>query len=365
MKRKMFLSLILAASMMAACSSSTDTSSTDSSDSTSDTTTDETTDSSDEASEKSEESSDDTETSNEPELLSALIEAADDDTKAEAAWKALLLDTAAKLDYKFQIDTDGEDYLFDENQADTMVTDNFIYDIGKEATFFDDGDDTYYVSLVDVNDSYNDLLMGYGIIDRYGSDPALSAVQLTDTEDDSLKGTILSASTTTDSETDNKDDAATTAMIDATMDFGYVRTVTPITNSSYYKYDLTKDGSKWKLTVTLSDIDDFKNTAKTAGLIINDRNGRPTLVVDDIQGETFTFIFTSDGVLESEENDVYHVISGISEEYSQSYMNLLNKAEFKSVSDSDFKTSAFSDYFTGITDGSLKEDDSFDISDWN
>lgn len=335
MKRKAFAALVLSASMLAGCSSNT--------------------------SDTSAGSQTATDSDKVPEALKALVDAAGDDSQAEADWKTLLKNFAQANDMRFTVETDGEDYLYDENSSQTLVKDNFIYDVGKDTVFWNNGDSSLLVDLCDVDDSYHALELGYGTIDRIGKNPVMTAVSLSDTQDDALKGTIEKTST----EASDEEDAAVTSLIDSIIDFGYVRTVNPISNASMYNYDLKQDGSKWKLTLSIKDLDAFKQKADTAAILIDDQNDRPVLVLDDIESETYTFTFDANGILESEENNIFHVINAITDEYKATYMNLANKAEFKKAEADDIKPEAFTDYFDSVENGSLKEGDSFTITDWN
>lgn len=358
MKRKQICALILCSMALAGCTNTNNAGTADNTGKNDQTTANGETDNTNDSKDNS---SNDQTSSDTPEVLANLVNNASDDAKAKQAWKDLLLNSANSTDLKFTMETDGEDYLFDENNADTLVTDHFIYDIGKDMVFYTDQDTATYVALTDVDDSYDTFITGYGLIDRYGTDAVQSAVSLSSTEHDTLDGTLLKSSTDVSM---SKEDAAAEAMIDSVMDFGYVRTVTPITNSSLYSYDLKKDGNKWVLKLAISDLDGFKKQADVAAAIVEDRNARPVLVVDDIQSETFTFTFSSEGILEKEENDIYHVIAGLTDDYKETYMNLQNKAEFKKAETDELKPAAFDSYFASISSGELTDGGTFSITDW-
>lgn len=302
-----------------------------------------------------------TDTSSTPESINALMTAADGDDAAYEAWEQLLKNTVDHYNGSLSMDCSGDDYLYKDTKDQEMVKEDFLYDIGRDVEIKKASDSTVAADLTDVDDSYDAFISGFGSINRYGKDAVSSSVKLENTSDDSLKGTITAVSQDTQIEEAFGDEET---MIDALVNYGYVRTVDPIHNASLYKYEVAEKDGDWQVTAKIKDLDAFKKHATVKAVLTNNQNNLPVLVMDQIEEDSFTFTFDKDGVLKSSQNQVYHVINGFTPEHEQTFMNLDNKTEIKASKSDDIHPEAFDEYFKGLADGTLKAGDSFEITGW-
>lgn len=300
-----------------------------------------------------------------PSLIRNLIRNCENDVKAQECWENLLNAAAKDKDYCFQTKGTSEIYLYDEDKPSYTYAKNLVNTASTDMVFYSISDYSDMVEITNIMDAQGEVLSTYGLIDDYCGSPVQTGVDFTSTKDNTLSGVIVSLklgkkglSTT--------EGGALEILKDTTMDFGYVRSVTPITDSSYYEYELIKEGRKWLVKVTLdsSKLSDFHKYANKAGHIVENRDNRAELAMDDIDNDTYIFTFDEDGILESVENKVYHVLNPAAPDDEETYVNIKNSMTFKKAYPKDLNTDAFTIYFQNCLDEIYEKGSEFTIEDW-
>ena len=296
-----------------------------------------------------------------PETVSALLKSAEQDDTGLKAWSDIFAKTSDSYSGTFSLAGSGEAYLWKDTKDQEMVKEDFIYDIGRIGEIAKMDDSTCAVDLTDVDDSYHDLITGTGLINRYGKDALNTAVKLSSTKDNAIKGSVMAVSTDTGLDAKTGTDET---MIDLLVNYGYVRTVDPFHNASLYNYEAAEKDGKWVVTATIKDLDSFKQHATVKAVLAGNPNELPVLLMDQVEKETYTFTFDENGALTSSQDQIYHVINGLTPQYQETFMNLNNKIEITKNADGALSKDAFGKYFEAVTKGELKAGDAFEIAGW-
>lgn len=290
-------------------------------------------------------------------LLQNVVDSADKDSACYTAWQELLRQNFEQLNNSFFIGSEGNYYEYKDNEEQTFTEENRLYYAARE-NLFSSGDEPLNIDVTDIDDSYGTLVKGLGLFDRYGKNQMLSAADLTDTENDVLKGTLISADKGASVEAYS---AAVNSMVDSLVNFGYIRYVDPIHNASLYNYDLKTTDSGYTLSLSVKDLDAFKKQAAVKSELFDSRTGRDVLGLDQIEEETWTFTFDEKGMLKESENQILHALSAVGQE---GFVDLMNKTTVSQDTQSDLNPDAFSTYFASLEDGSLKDGSSFEVQGW-
>lgn len=293
-------------------------------------------------------------------LLQDLIDNASDDDKALAAWNSLFAQTAKEYNYQFEVEGDGEDYLFKENEQESLVEDNITYEAGTKSWFLADEETLYALSLTDIDDAYDNLEQGYGtlIYSASGDESETVQVDLMDTENDTLKGTIKAIQPGKGMPMAVQ---AEDLIANSLINYGYIRSVDPVHNASLYDFSLDEKDGKYVLTINVKDIDALKKASTTSTLLEDNKTGAPVLALDEITDEGFVITFSDKGVLSEAENSISHAASALDRSV---YLNIRNRVEYKKAKMDDLNTEEYSAFMTKILKGELKEGDSFEEKDW-
>lgn len=300
-------------------------------------------------------------------MIQTLKDNASDDDKALEAWQDLLSFTAESLDFRFEVGTDGDDYEYQDKGNTAHVKDNRVYEVGREAIFYAADDTTSYaVDLTDVDNSYDDLIDGFGTIDRYGPEALQTTVKVTESEHDTIKGTLKSSSDNSgELKNVTKQEAAIDLLMDSISGSGYIRTADPFHNASLYSMDVEDKDGETVVTLKVSDTDALRKASSVKAVLYNNRTERPVLGMNEIEDDTWTFRFNKDGVLREVENNADHVLYTAGSDSQTAYLSILNKTEIEKGDADKFNVKAVDDYINQVKDGTLKDGDSFELADWD
>lgn len=335
MKAKKLLSALVCASLLAGCSASTtDNSTTDTEDNTTA-----------------------AETSSMPAALETLKDAADDDDKALEAWTTLLSNAADYYDDNYHIEGSSNFYEYKTADDSSFVDDSFLYKIGRDSVAMSSDSEEYIVDLTDIDNSDNSLEQGYGTIGRFGDDGLVAVITLDATSESELQGKLKSSTT----DTKSTDDEIINNMMDTLVNFGYIRNVDPIHDASLYSYEFSQDGDKWVLKLSIKDVEAFQKAAAIKTVLIDDRDDRPVLGLDEVEAETYTFTFDSDGILQSVDNEIFHALSALDD---STYVSIGNKTALSKATDVNLSVSAMKEFLDNVSDGSVADGSEFTIENW-
>lgn len=290
-------------------------------------------------------------------LLQNVVDNASTDDACYHQWNELLNSYYVQLDNGFFMGSEGNYYEYKDNEEQTFTEENRLYYAARE-NVFTTGDVHMNIDVTDINDSYDNLEKSIGLFDKYDKTSILSAANMTDTQNDVLKGTLISAETSDDA---NAEAQAFESMVDSLVNFGYIRYVDPIHNASLYNYDLKTTDDGYTLTLTIKDLDAFKKAAAVKSELFDSRTDRDVLGLDQIEAETWTMSFDENGMLKECQNEILHALSAVGEE---SFVDLMNKTTLSRDTEADANPAAFEDYFNQIADGTLKDGDSFEVKGW-
>lgn len=301
------------------------------------------------------------------ELLNAVKDAKDDDAALEA-WNTLLLNSASSTGYNFELETDGEDYAYNNDDAEGNVDRDEVYEIGTEGWFISEGEeDSYALNLTSIDGSDDNYLEGFGTIDYINPDGIMLTVKLSDTELKDFQGTVESITNNGgDISNITRDDAALNLMMDSMANVGYQVNVDPFHNSSLYTIDVKQDGDSWILSAKVKDPQTYIQAASNKALLYANRTDRPSLGVDELKDESWEFRFTSEGVLKEVMTNIDHVIYKPNADATQgnpTYLSIMNKTEFKKADESELDIQGVKDLCKSAKDGSLKEGSEFHLED--
>lgn len=290
-------------------------------------------------------------------LLQNVVDNASSDEACYHQWNELLNSYFVQLNNGYFMGSEGNYYEYKDNETQTFTEEDRLYYAARE-NIFTSGDTHLNIDVTDIDDSYDTLEKSFGLFDKYDKESILSAANLTDTEDDELKGTLISAET---SDKANVEAQAFESMVDSLVNFGYIRYVDPIHNASLYDYDLKTTDDGYTMTMTIKDLDAFKKAAAVKSELFDARTDRDVLGLDQIESETWTMTFDENGMLKESKNEILHALSAVGEE---SFVDLMNKTTLSKDTEADANPDAFADFFSQIADGTLKSGDSFEVKGW-
>lgn len=312
----------------------------------------------------SQDGKDSTQTEAGPEKLLNEIKDASDDDKALEAWKTLLLTSASASNYQFGLETDGEDYVYEQDDPEGNVSHNDVYEIGREGWFDSSSEEkSYALNLTAVDGSDDNYLEGYATIDRIGKDGILLSVSLSNPDLEHLAGKIDKVSDNGgDMSMITRDDSALNLMMDTMVNNGYNVSIDPFHNASLYSYEVSQDGNSWVLKADVRDLEGYKQAASNKALLYENRNGRPALDVSQIEKESWEFRFDQNGVLDEVTSTLVHVLfTPKSQSDDQVYLSILNRTEFKKGIDDDLNMQKVSELCTQAKDGTLSAGSEFSL----
>lgn len=289
-------------------------------------------------------------------LVDALLEASGDDAKAREAWDDIFEATAKAYDNTYSAGGDGIAYAYKEDKAG-MIDDDALYDLSRDVVLKADGDTITFADLTDIDDSNDMLIKGYGLIGEYGEGTG-AFVELEKTSGSVLEGKITR---TADDLEKNIDKAASDNLMDAMINYGYIRYADPVRNASLYTWKSQKEGNGWKVTLESKDSQAFKDASQLKEILIDERNNRPVLALDDIDSEDWTFIFDENGLIVESVNNVYHTLSALD---LATYVTVTNDAKVEKLESDELNVSAISGFLDQVRDGSLKDGSAFKIEGW-
>lgn len=290
-------------------------------------------------------------------LVSELVSVSGDDEKAQEAWMKIFQKTADFYQGNVETEGDGEIYEYTTNDDSSFVDNHLIYKDGRENGFMTTSQEVLGADLIDMDNSFNTVIGGSGVITRIANTSTSAVVKLTDTSDDHLKGTvekIVDGAFT-------KENYGANNLREATINCGFARTVDPVHDSSLYNYDLQKKGNGYKLTLTVKNLDEYKSKASSPTVITDNVSGARTIGLNEITGETFVFDFDQNGVLEEVGNNIFHAIY-VGDE--KEYANVRNVTEIDRLDDLDEFQKIIGGFMQDIDSKKLTQGSEFDIEDW-
>lgn len=273
------------------------------------------------------------ETDKTPELIEAVVNSASDDQKALEAWDALLLNTASAYNYQFEMETDGEDYEYKQDDAEGNVDDSAVYETGKEVLFRSSSENESYVfNVASIEDSDENFLKGFGIIDRFGEQAIQIALDIQDPDLEHFRATVADVfdNSGTLSEV-TRDEAISNAMMDAMANTGYVVSSDPFHNASYYEFSVKKDADGYVMNVTAKDLDAIRMAANSRDVLYDYRSQRPVLGMNEIENESWEFRFDDQGVLKECTANAGHVLYALDAGTTETWLSIMNRTTIEKL----------------------------------
>lgn len=295
---------------------------------------------------------------NDVRILQNVVDNAGNNEGCYTAWEELLNAVFTQQNNSFTLDSEGEYYLYRDNASNTFVEKDDIYDFSRDNVFVS-GDQTMNIDLEDLDDSYQNLIDGYGVFTLYQNDATITVdATLTSDDDERLIGSIDSVEQSGKEEVAS---AAVNSMIDSIINYGYIRNVDPIHNASLYNYDLTQQGSGYVLKCTVKNLDEFKQQATVKTELYDYKTQSNVLGLDQIEHEEWTFTFDSNGMLKKVINNILHAVSALDQ---KTYVNVTNKTDVRAAANKDLYPSSFTSFFDQVKTGTLNKGSNFTVNNW-
>ncbi|WP_289220419.1 hypothetical protein [Ileibacterium valens] len=300
-------------------------------------------------------------------LIDAIKNASDDDAGLEA-WENLLIQSVKSTDYNFELETDGEDYAYNNEDPEGNVDEDAIYEVGAEGWFISKGEeDSYFLNLTTIDGSDDNYLEGFGTIDYINPKGTMITVKLTDSKLDDISGKVEQISDNGgDMSMITRDSAALNLVMDSIVNVGYLVNADPFHNTTLYSYEVTEDNGSYVLKAAIKDPKVYIQAASNKALLYSNRTSRPSLGIDELKDETWEFHFNKDGVLSSVITNIDHVLyqpNAAASADNPTYLAILNKTEFKKADESELDVNGIKNLCASAIDGSLTENSDFSLKD--
>lgn len=290
-------------------------------------------------------------------LVEQLVAASSEDAKAQELWMKIFQNTADFYKGNCETEGDGEIYEYTTDDNSSFVNSHLLYKDGRENGFMTSGNEILAADLIDLDNSFEQLISGAGVISKIGETSTSAVVKLTNTEDDHLNGTVEKV-------VENSFDRNTFAaenLREAVINCGFARTVDPVHDSSLYSYDLQPTDRGYTLRLSVKDLDSYKAKAASLTVLTSNVSGASTIGLNEITNETFVFDFNKQGILEQASNNIFHAIYTGS---GQEYVNVRNVTEIDRLEDLDDFSRSIGGFMNQIENKSLSEGSAFNIEDW-
>lgn len=295
-------------------------------------------------------------------LLNAVIENSDDNEKAEKAWMNLLQQTVDYYVGSLESEGDGEIYEYQTPDESSFVTGSLLYQTARlDGMFtgrFTSGSDILVADLTDLANSDDQFISGSGVLTSIRGETKKGAVvSLTDTKE-AFTGQVTDLFTPQES----SDNLVVTNLRDSIINCGFTRTVDPVHNASLYSYKLSKEGSGYRLSLEVKDLDAYKAAATGVVPVVDNLDGKIVLGLDEIEGETFFFDFDQNGVLKEVGNNIYHAVYMVDTklDVNKLYVNVRNVTDVKNLDNA----SKFEESIGELLNKDLTQGEDFSIENW-